>query len=145
MLPSVFYQPTDGFGAFLSIERTLSNQGVLRLGDTNNQYFSVGLRMGTKQYSSVEFDVTPFEQLMPDYGPDFVQLSSEHYYFLFITRLRSAQKGVFIEVLAQAGVVYWQRREASRGIYTPLEETDVRAFSLISPHISFGLNLGFGW
>jgi hypothetical protein len=133
--PSIFYEPTDGFGAFLSLEKTL-----------NNEFFSIGGRIGTKQLSSSEFDVTGELPESGDEEQEFLKISNQNYYLLFISRLRSAQQGFFVEFVAQAGMVYIIRREETRGIYTGMQTQYAdQSTTSILPHISIGFNVGLGW
>lgn len=135
LLPTLYYQPTDGYGAFLSLEKTL-----------NNPSFSLGARIGTKQFSSNTFDVTgEFRDIEID-GKELAKISNENYYFLFVSRMSSAHKGLILELIGQGGLAYIMRREQTENIYTGMQSdlSDSR-YTYVSPHISIGLNIGFGW
>lgn len=135
LLPTLYYQPTDGYGAFLSVEKTL-----------NNPAFSLGARIGTKQFSSNTFDVTPELRKIGSAEKELAKISYENYYLLLVSRMSSAHKGFILELVGQAGLVYMMRREQTENIYTGMQsDLSDSQETYLSPHISIGVNLGFGW
>ncbi len=125
MTPTLYYRPTDGFAAFVSVDKNMGN-GMHLLG------FKTGYR---SKMSDVFQAYNDFERV------ETVSQFKKEVLAMGIYRFRSTNKGFFVEYNVEVGV---RATNLTQNVWdSKYNDHDVTENTYVYPHLLVGLAIGF--